>query len=57
LRRSVICPVRDYDEVWEQERQMTSDGIGLRVGPITWSRASFMIDDDGIRRYERPAYA
>lgn len=38
LLEQLVGDVRDYDEVWELERQMMSDGIGLRVGPITWSR-------------------
>ncbi|MCV7106014.1 MULTISPECIES: DUF6364 family protein [Mycolicibacterium] len=28
---------RDYDEVWDAERRLMDQGIGLRVGPITWS--------------------
>jgi len=38
LLEQLVGDVRDYDEVWELERRMMSDGIGLRVGPITWSR-------------------
>lgn len=38
LLEQLVGDVRDYDEVWELERQMMSDGIGLQVGPITWSR-------------------
>ena len=38
LLEQLVGEVRDYDEVWELERRMMSDGIGLRVGPITWSR-------------------
>ncbi len=29
---------RDYDEVWDAERRLMDQGIGLRVGPVTWSR-------------------
>jgi hypothetical protein len=38
LLEQLVGDVRDYDEVWELERRMMTDGIGLRVGPITWSR-------------------
>ena len=38
LLEQLVGEVRDYDEVWQLERQMMSDGIGLRIGPITWSR-------------------
>jgi hypothetical protein len=38
LLEQLVGDVRDYDEVWELERQMMSAGCGLRVGPITWSR-------------------
>ena len=38
LLEQLVGDVRDYDEVWELEHRMMSDGIGLRVGPITWSR-------------------
>lgn len=34
----LVGDVRDYDDVWEGERRLMSDGLGLRVGPITWSR-------------------
>ncbi len=38
LLEQLVGDVRDYDEVWEVEHRMMSDGIGLQVGPITWSR-------------------
>ena len=38
LLEQLVGDVRDYDEVWELERRKMSDDIGLRVGPITWSR-------------------
>ena len=38
LLEQLVGDVRDYDEVWELERRMMSDGIGLRVGPVTSSR-------------------
>jgi hypothetical protein len=38
LLEQLVGDVRDYDEVWELERRMMSDGIGLQVGPIAWSR-------------------
>ena len=28
----------DYDKAWEQETQLMRQGVGLRVGDITWSR-------------------
>jgi hypothetical protein len=38
LLEQLVGDVRDYDEVWELERRTMRDGMGLRVGPITWSR-------------------
>ena len=38
LLEQLVGDVRDYDEVWELERQKMKDGMGLRFGPITWSR-------------------
>ncbi|MDQ2637144.1 MAG: BrnA antitoxin family protein [Actinomycetota bacterium] len=38
LLEQLVGDVRDYDEVWEGERRLMSEGLGLRVGPITWSR-------------------
>jgi Family of unknown function (DUF6364) len=38
LLEQLVGDVRDYDEVWELEHRMMSDGIGLHVGSITWSR-------------------
>lgn len=38
LLEQLVGEVRDYDEVSELERRMMSDGIGLRIGPVTWSR-------------------
>lgn len=38
LLEQLVGDVRDYDEVWELERQKMSDGIGLRAGSVTWSR-------------------
>ncbi len=38
LLEQLVGEVRDYDEVAEAERQAMSLGLGLRVGPITWSR-------------------
>lgn len=39
LLEQLVGDIRDYDEVWASERRLMSDGVGLRVGPITWSRA------------------
>lgn len=38
LLEQLVGDVRDYDEVWAAERRLMSDGLDLRVGPITWSR-------------------
>jgi hypothetical protein len=38
LLEQLVGDVRDYDEVSELERRMMSDGIGLQIGPVTWSR-------------------
>lgn len=29
----------DYDQVWEQERRLMSEGLPMRIGAVTWSRA------------------
>jgi Family of unknown function (DUF6364) len=34
----LVGDVRDYDEVWEHERRKMRAGLGIQVGPITWSR-------------------
>lgn len=38
LLEQLVGEVRDYDEVADLERQRMSEGIGLQLGPITWSR-------------------
>lgn len=38
LLEQLVGDVRDYDEAWELERRKMSAGIGLELGPITWSR-------------------
>lgn len=38
LLEQLVGDVRDYDEVWELERQKMTAGVGLQLGPITWSR-------------------
>lgn len=30
----------DYDTIWAREERLMAEGIGLEVGPITWSRAN-----------------
>jgi hypothetical protein len=37
LLEQLVGDVRDYDEVAELERGLMSAGLGLQVGPITWS--------------------
>lgn len=38
LLEQLVGDVRDYDDVAAQERRIMQEGIGLRVGEITWSR-------------------
>jgi predicted DNA-binding protein len=38
LLEQLVGDVRDYDEAWELERRKMNAGIGMQVGPITWSR-------------------
>ncbi|MEY8017526.1 DUF6364 family protein [Mycobacterium servetii] len=38
LLEQLVGDVRDYDEVAELERRRMNGGLGLQVGPITWSR-------------------
>ena len=37
-REGAVGDERDYDEAWELERRKMSEGLGLQIGPITWSR-------------------
>ncbi|WP_204079845.1 DUF6364 family protein [Mycobacterium riyadhense] len=38
LLEQLVGDVRDYDDVAAEERRLIKEGIGLRVGEITWSR-------------------
>ena len=38
LLEQLVGDIRDYDDVAAQERRLMQEGIGLRVGDITWSR-------------------
>lgn len=38
LLEQLVGDVRDYDEVWDGERRLMSEGLNMRVGPIKWSR-------------------
>lgn len=38
LLEQLVGDVRDYDDVAAHERRLMQEGIGLRVGDITWSR-------------------
>jgi hypothetical protein len=38
LLEQLVGDVRDYDDVAAQERRVMQEGIGLRVGEVTWSR-------------------
>lgn len=38
LLEQLVGDVRDYDDVAEHERRLMQEGIGLRIGEITWSR-------------------
>lgn len=38
LLEQLVGDVRDYDDVAAQERRLMQEGIGLRVGEITWPR-------------------
>jgi len=38
LLEQLVGDVRDYDEVAEHERRKMRSGLGIQVGPITWSR-------------------
>lgn len=38
LLEQLVGDVRDYDDVAAQERRLMEEGIGLRMGEITWSR-------------------
>jgi Family of unknown function (DUF6364) len=38
LLEQLVGDIRDYDDVAAQERRVMQEGIGLRVGEITWSR-------------------
>lgn len=38
LLEPLVGEVRDYEKAWELERQKMRAGLGLQVGPITWTR-------------------
>lgn len=38
LLEQLVGQVQDYDDVADLERRMMSEGTGLQIGPITWSR-------------------
>ena len=38
LLTGLTGPVDDYAQAWANEEQLMADGIGLRVGEITWTR-------------------
>jgi hypothetical protein len=38
LLEQLVGDVRDYDDVAAHECRLMQEGIGLRVGDITWSR-------------------
>ena len=38
LLEQLVGDVQDYDDVAAHERRLMQEGIGLRVGEITWSR-------------------
>jgi hypothetical protein len=38
LLEQLVGEVPDYDEAWAAEEALMADGIGTRVGEITWSR-------------------
>lgn len=38
LLEQLVGDVRDYDDVAAQEHRLMQEGIGLRVGKVTWSR-------------------
>lgn len=39
LLRQAIDGGVDYDSIWAEEERLMAEGIGLKVGPITWTRA------------------
>jgi len=32
-------PDKDYQDVWQRERALMREGLDMRVGEITWTRA------------------
>jgi hypothetical protein len=38
LLEQLVGDVHDYDDVAAQESRLMQEGIGLRVGDVTWSR-------------------
>ncbi|MDR0848266.1 MAG: DUF6364 family protein [Propionibacteriaceae bacterium] len=38
LLTAVTGETQDYDHAWEREAQLMQQGIGMRMGDITWTR-------------------
>lgn len=38
LLEQLVGDERSYEEAWALERQKMNEGLGMQVGPITWSR-------------------
>ena len=38
LLEQLVGDERSYEEAWTLERQKMNEGLGMQVGPITWSR-------------------
>ncbi|WP_370325081.1 DUF6364 family protein [Euzebya sp.] len=38
LLEELVGDVPHYDQAWAEEESLMADGIGLRVGDITWTR-------------------
>lgn len=38
LLRQVTSRDTQYDSIWAEEERLMAEGIGMRVGPIKWTR-------------------
>jgi len=38
LLTSLTGPIDDYAQTWADEERLMADGIGMRVGEISWTR-------------------
>jgi hypothetical protein len=38
LLEQLVGDVPDYEQMWEEEEELMSTGIGMRIGDIDWSR-------------------